>query len=116
MADRMNGCAQCGARARIRDFGKTVVHPQPLSSCANKPGESKVRQVPGNSRLREPKRLVDMANAHLAVRQNAQNPEPRRIGERAVHPRKFMNSSHKFARANVPRAASSLRYIRYDEY
>ena len=102
MADRVNGGAQCGACARIRDFSKTVMHPQPLSSGANKPRTSKVRQVPRDRGLREPERLVDLTNAHFAVRQNAENPKPRRVRQGAVDPRKLMNSSHKCAGANVP--------------
>ena len=94
MTDRMNGCAQRGACARVRDFSETVMHPQPLPSCANKPRTPKVRQVPRDGGLRQPKRLVNVADTHLAVREDAQNPKPRRIAQRAVHPRKFMDPSH----------------------
>ena len=37
---------------------------------------------------------MDVADAHLAVGEDAENPKTRRIGQGAIHPRKFVNSSH----------------------
>lgn len=74
MPDRMNGCAQRGARARVRDVGQAIVHPQTIPPSTDQSGTSKVHEVPRDGRLRQPKRLVEVSDAHFAVRQDTQNP------------------------------------------
>jgi hypothetical protein len=101
MADRVNGCAKRGAGAWVGDVGQLIVHPQTIAPCPDKACTSEVHQVPRDGWLWQPERLVDVANRHFAIRQDTQNPKSRRVGQRSVHPRQFMNPGHLAAKCTT---------------
>lgn len=67
---------------RIAKHGETVVDPQTVFSGTDESGPSQVGQVPRGLRLRDVQALVDVTDADLAVHQEAENAQARRIGER----------------------------------
>ena len=44
---------------------------------------------------------MDVANRHFAIRQDTQNPKSGRVGQRSVHPCKFMNPGHLAAKCTM---------------
>ena len=111
VSDRVDGCAQRGAGARVGDVRQPIVDPQTVSPGSNEPRTSKVHEVPRHRRLRQPKCLMNVADTDFPVGQDPQNPKPGGIGESAVQTRKFMNPSH-IATRNVPRRRTELKYSR----
>ncbi len=59
-----------------------VMHPQSLFPADDQSPFPEIRQVAGNRRLRQTESLMEMADAHLAIRQEIQQPEAYRISER----------------------------------
>ena len=63
-------------------FRQPVMHPQPFLPADHQSPLPEIRQMAGNRGLRQVQRLMQMADADLAVRQQVQQPQPHRIGER----------------------------------
>src|SRR5262249_28396228 len=66
----------------IAERGKRVVHPEPFAARLDEPGAAQVREMARRLRLRDVQGLMDVADADLAGQQQAQDPQPRRIGQR----------------------------------
>ena len=64
---------------RFVERRERVVHPQAFLSGRDQPFPAQIRQVPGRRGLRDSQAVVDVADADLAVRQQAENPKPGRI-------------------------------------
>ena len=58
------------------------MHPQPFLAADHQSPFSEIRQMTGYRGLRQVQRLMQMADADLALRQQVQQPQPHRIGER----------------------------------
>jgi hypothetical protein len=106
VTDRVNGRAERGFRARIGDVCQPVVNPQSIAPGSNQTGAPQVGKMTGDRRLWEPQGLMDVADADLAICQDAEYPEPRGVSQRPVHVRKFVNPRHKYALTNISRAIS----------
>ena len=59
-----------------------VMHPQPFLAADHQSPLPEIRQMAGHRGLRQVERLMQVADADLAVRQQIQQPQPHRIGER----------------------------------
>jgi hypothetical protein len=71
VTDRVNRGAQRGACTRVDNLRETVVNPQAVAPRSNESGPPQVREMTGNSRLREPQGLVNVADAGLTSCQDA---------------------------------------------
>ena len=63
-------------------FGQTVMDPQPFLAADHQSPFPEICQMAGHRGLRQVEGLMQMADADLAVRQEVQQPQPHRIGER----------------------------------
>jgi len=71
-----------GAPHGVGGGGEAIVDPQALLPPLDQTRAAQVRQVAGGFRLRNLQRLVDVADAHLAAEEQAQDAEPGAVGQR----------------------------------
>ena len=70
---------------RIAEIREAVMHPEALLARSDEPGLAKMGEMARRGRLRDVERRVDIADADLARREQAENPAPRFVGERREH-------------------------------
>jgi hypothetical protein len=71
-----------GAADRVAGGRESIVHPHALLPRLDQARAAQVRQVSRGPRLRDLQRLVDVADAHLAAEEQAEDPEPGPVGQR----------------------------------
>ena len=67
----------------VVDGREPIVHPQAVSSGRHESRPSKIREMSRGFRLRNPERVMDVAHAHFARREERQDPQPGGISEGA---------------------------------
>ena len=79
------------------------MHPQAIPPGVDEAGTPQVGQVPRDLRLRYPETLVDVADAHLAGQEQAQDAQPRRVTQRLKQPFDLDDPLvHIFVLTNIP--------------
>jgi hypothetical protein len=87
----------------IADGCQPIVHPQPVAARVHEAGLSQVREMARSLRLRNLQAFVDVAHADIAREQQAQNPEPRAVGQRPKERFHILEPMcHIFALTNIP--------------
>jgi len=96
------------------------VHPDAISSHIDQPGPSEIREVSRHGGLRQLEAVVDVADAHLVVSKQGENPQTSLVRERLEHRLELIDRSsplrgspfHIFALTYISHHA----YIRLGEY
>ena len=63
-------------------FGQPIMDPEPFLAADDQPTSPQVCQMAGDRGLRQFEGFMQVADADLAIREQVQQPEPHRVGER----------------------------------
>jgi hypothetical protein len=79
MPDRVDRGAEGGACARIVDWREAIVDPRPVTAGVDESGAAEIGKMARDRRLRQPQRIVDVADAYFAGGQQTQDAKPCRV-------------------------------------